>query len=77
MEQVVSSALGDRIPGTGALTETMRRRRARAVRAEQTFATLIGFELRPRKVREASALWRQLVDASDITVRDGVGPIPT
>ncbi len=76
VEQVVSSALGDRIPGTGALTETMRRRRASGGPAEQTFATLIGLELRPRKVREASALWRQLVDASDITVRDGVWAHP-
>ena len=76
VEQVVAKALGDRIPGTGALTETMRRRRASGGPAEQTFATLIGLELRPRKVREASALWRQLLDASDITVRDGVWAHP-
>ena len=72
VEQVVSNALGDRIPSTAALTEMMRRRRASGGPAEQTFATLIGMDLRPRKLREASALWRALGEASDITVRDGV-----
>ncbi|MGB3696058.1 MAG: zinc-dependent metalloprotease [Gordonia sp. (in: high G+C Gram-positive bacteria)] len=72
VELVVSNALGDRIPSTAALTETMRRRRASGGPAEQTFATLIGMDLRPRKLREAAALWRSLTDASDLTVRDGV-----
>ena len=76
VEQVVSQALSDRIPSTAALTETMRRRRASGGPAEQTFATLVGLELRPRKVREASALWRSLVEASDISTRDGVWAHP-
>ncbi|MCH5645037.1 MULTISPECIES: zinc-dependent metalloprotease [unclassified Gordonia (in: high G+C Gram-positive bacteria)] len=76
VESVVGQALGDRIPSTGALTETMRRRRASGGPAEQTFATLVGLELRPRKVREASDLWRKLLDASDIATRDGVWAHP-
>ncbi len=76
VEQVVFAALSDRIPSTAALTETMRRRRASGGPAEQTFATLVGMELRPRKVREASALWRQLLEAGDITSRDGVWAHP-
>ncbi|GAC66592.1 zinc-dependent metalloprotease [Gordonia soli] len=76
VEQVVSRALTDRIPSTGALTETMRRRRASGGPAEQTFATLVGLELRPRKVREASALWSQLLEAGDIDTRDGVWAHP-
>lgn len=76
VEQVVSQALSDRIPSTAALTETMRRRRASGGPAEQTFATLVGLELRPRKVREASTLWRQLAEASDINNRDGVWAHP-
>ncbi|MCF8587114.1 zinc-dependent metalloprotease [Gordonia liuliyuniae] len=72
VETVVSAALGDRIPSTSALTETMRRRRATGGPAEQTFATLIGLDLRPRKLREAADLWRKLTEASDVTVRDGV-----
>lgn len=70
VEHVVSQALSDRIPSTSALTETMRRRRASGGPAEQTFATLIGLELRPRKVREASALWTALLTASDTAARD-------
>ncbi|NDZ94097.1 zinc-dependent metalloprotease [Streptomyces sp. SID6673] len=76
VEQVVSKALDDRIPSAAALTETMRRRRATGGPAEQTFATLVGLELRPRKVREASALWRQLLEAGDISTRDGVWAHP-
>lgn len=72
VETVVSASLGDRIPSTSALTETMRRRRATGGPAEQMFATLIGLDLRPRKLREAADLWRKLTEASDVAVRDGV-----
>ena len=44
--------------GAAALRETLRRRRAAGGPAEQTFATLVGLELRPRRLREAAALWR-------------------
>src|SRR6185369_1186666 len=37
VQTVVTTALGDRIPGTAALSETLRRRRATAGPAEQTF----------------------------------------
>lgn len=76
VEQIVSAALGDRIPSTAALTETMRRRRASGGPAEQTFATLIGMDLRPRKLREAADLWRRLGEAGDIATRDGVWEHP-
>ena len=42
VQTVVTDALGDRIPGTSALSETLRRRRATGGPAEQTFATLVG-----------------------------------
>lgn len=76
VEQVVTRALEDRIPSAVALTETMRRRRASGGPAEQTFATLVGMELRPRKVREASDLWKQLLEAGDPSTRDGVWAHP-
>ena len=60
VQVVVTAALGDRIPGAAALGETLRRRRASGGPAEQTFATLVGLELRPRKLREAAALWERL-----------------
>ena len=76
VETVVAAALGDRLPGAIALGETIRRRRASGGPAEQTFATLVGLELRPRKVREAAELWRQLLAAADIEGRDGVWAHP-
>jgi hypothetical protein len=33
--------------------------------AEQTFATLVGLELRPGKLREAAPLWERLTQAAD------------
>ena len=60
VQTVVAAALGDRIPGAAALSETLRRRRATGGPAEQTFATLVGLELRPRKLREAAQLWERL-----------------
>ncbi len=76
VEHVVTRALGDRIPATAALTETMRRRRASGGPAEQAFATLVGLELRPRRVREAAALWDGLLEATDVTTRDRVWDHP-
>lgn len=76
VENVVTQALSDRIPSTAALTETMRRRRATGGPAEQTFATLVGLELRPRKLREAAVLWSSLLQASDTATRDKVWEHP-
>lgn len=72
VQTVVSDALGDRIPGTAALSEMLRRRRATGGPAEQTFATLVGLELRPRKMREAATLWEKLTQAVGADARDGV-----
>lgn len=76
VQVVVAQAVGDRLPGAGALAETLRRRRATGGPAEQTFATLVGLELRPRKLREAAALWRRLTDDAGIDARDGVWAHP-
>jgi putative hydrolase len=76
VQTVVTEALGDRIPGTSALSETLRRRRGTGGPAEQTFATLVGLELRPRKLREAAVLWERLTEAAGIDRRDGVWQHP-
>ncbi|MEU7139964.1 zinc-dependent metalloprotease [Nocardia sp. NPDC046473] len=76
VEVVVTDAVGDRLPGAGALAETLRRRRATGGPAEQTFATLVGLELRPRKLREAAALWRGLTSDAGMEKRDGVWAHP-
>ncbi|GJF11635.1 hydrolase [Mycolicibacterium cyprinidarum] len=76
VQTVVSDALGERIPGTLALSETLRRRRGTGGPAEQTFATLVGLELRPRKMREAAALWERLTEAVGADARDAVWQHP-
>ncbi|MFD5174277.1 zinc-dependent metalloprotease [Nocardia sp. NPDC058379] len=76
VDVVVTDAVGERLPGAGALSETLRRRRATGGPAEQTFATLVGLELRPRKVREAAALWRRLTTDAGMERRDGVWAHP-
>jgi len=76
VETVVTAALGDRLPGATALAETLRRRRATGGPAEKTFGTLVGLELRPRKLREAAQLWQRLTDAAGIDGRDAVWAHP-
>jgi putative hydrolase len=73
---VVDAAAGDRLPQAGALAEAIRRRRASGGPAERTFATLVGLELRPRRLREAAAIWRGLTDARGIEGRDAVWAHP-
>ncbi|WP_264893868.1 zinc-dependent metalloprotease [Mycobacterium kiyosense] len=76
VQTVVTAALGERLPGEAALSETLRRRRASGGPAEQTFATLVGLELRPRKLREAAALWTRLEQAVGMDARDAVWQHP-
>ncbi|HZE14609.1 MAG TPA: zinc-dependent metalloprotease [Mycobacterium sp.] len=76
VQTVVTAALGDRIPGAAALGEMLRRRRATGGPAEQTFATLVGLELRPRKMREAAVLWDRLTQAAGVDARDAVWQHP-
>src|SRR6516225_821195 len=57
---VVSAAARDRLTHADALAEAVRRRRATGGPAERTFATLVGLELRPRRLREAAAIWQGL-----------------
>ncbi|HEX3786145.1 MAG TPA: zinc-dependent metalloprotease [Pseudonocardiaceae bacterium] len=76
VDVVVADAIGERLPGADALRETLRRRRASGGPAEQTFATLVGLELRPRRLRAASNLWLLVGDRHGIKVRDGVWAHP-
>ena len=73
---VVDAAAGPRLPHAGALAEAVRRRRATGGPAERTFATLVGLELRPRRLREAAAIWRGLTEARGIDGRDRVWAHP-
>ncbi|SEF36561.1 putative hydrolase [Amycolatopsis pretoriensis] len=76
VDVVVAEAVGDRLPGADALRETLRRRRATGGPAEQTFATLVGLELRPRRMRDASNLWKLVGDRHGSEKRDGLWSHP-
>jgi hypothetical protein len=69
---VGDSAAADRLPNLVRLGEAFRRRRAAGGPAEQTFAALVGLELRPRRLREAAALWAALTEHRDISGRDAL-----
>ena len=76
VDTVVDAASRDRLPQAGALAEAVRRRRATGGPAEHTFATLVGLELRPRRSREAAAIWRGLTEARGVEGRDAVWAHP-
>jgi putative hydrolase len=69
---VVDSAAGDRLPSVTQLGEAFRRRRAAGGPAEQTFAALVGLELRPRRLREAGAIWSAVAEQRGIQGRDAL-----
>ncbi|HEX3814967.1 MAG TPA: zinc-dependent metalloprotease [Mycobacteriales bacterium] len=76
VDAVVAQAATDRLPGADALRETLRRRRATGGPAEQTFATLVGLELRPRRLRDAATLWQALTTHRGVAGRDAVWAHP-
>ena len=73
---VVSAAARERLTHADALAEAIRRRRATGGPAERTFATLVGLELRPRRLREAAAIWQGLTEARGIDGRDALWAHP-
>ena len=60
------------LPSAAALRETVRRRRATGGPAEHAFSSLVGLELRPRRLREAAALWALLKDERGADGRDAI-----
>ncbi len=76
VDSVVAAAAGERMSGAEALREASRRRRASGGPAEQTFATLVGLELRPRRLREAAALWWAVTEKHGVSGRDRVWSHP-
>jgi putative hydrolase len=72
VSHVVERASAERLPDAVRLAETFRRRRASGGPAEQTFAALVGLELRPRRLREATALWAALARQRGVDGRDAI-----
>lgn len=72
VDHVVMRAASERLPEFAALNEMARRRRAAGGPAEALFATLVGLELRPRRLRDAANLWAALDHAFGSEGRDEV-----
>lgn len=73
---VVTTDATARLPEAVRITEAVRRRRAVGGPAEQALSTLVGLELRPRRLREASAMWRAITDAVGVEARDALWDYP-
>ncbi len=76
VDEVVAQAAIAHLPASIPLREMMRRRRAAGGPAEQTFASLVGLTLRPRRSREAATLWATIASAHGPDARDGVWQHP-
>ncbi|CAN5235683.1 zinc-dependent metalloprotease [soil metagenome] len=76
VDEIVTQATEDRMPAAAKLQEAVRRRRAAGGPAESTFAALVGLDLRPRRLRDASALWGSLRSRQGAAARDAVWADP-
>ncbi len=76
VDEVTSRAARDWMPAEPQLAEMIRRRRGAGGPAETVFRTLVGLELRPRRVRDAAALWAGLREARGIDGRDALWAHP-
>jgi putative hydrolase len=70
VDLVTARATEPHLPHADALAEAVRRRRATGGPAEKTFASLVGLELRPRRMRDAANLWSSLESAGGQSGRD-------
>ncbi|WP_445258205.1 zinc-dependent metalloprotease [Nocardioides aurantiacus] len=76
VDEVVGLATAERMPAAAKMHEAFRRRRAAGGPAEETFAALVGLELRPRRLRDASTLWGSLRSRHGLEERDAVWSHP-
>jgi putative hydrolase len=74
--EVVTAEATSRLPSAERIAEAVRRRRAVGGPAEQALGSLVGLELRPRRMREAAAMWRAVTDAVGVAARDALWDYP-
>jgi putative hydrolase len=73
---VVSDKAAHRLPSRGAIAEMVRRNRAVGRPGERALAGLIGLDARPRRLRDAAAMWRAIDAAVDSETRDSLWSHP-
>ncbi|MCL2594770.1 MAG: zinc-dependent metalloprotease [Promicromonosporaceae bacterium] len=76
VDEVSAQAALPHLPYAVPLREMLRRRRAAGGPAEQTFASLVGLDLRPRRSRDAAALFAHVYVAGSEAGRDAVWDHP-
>lgn len=76
VDDVVTESCAATLPSAERLGESIRRRRAAGGPAERTFASLVGLQMRPRALREAAALWRQVREQRGVEGRDALWAHP-
>ncbi|NNU27810.1 zinc-dependent metalloprotease [Isoptericola sediminis] len=76
VSEVAATASLAHLPHSVPLREMIRRRRAAGGPAEHTFKSLVGLELRPRRSRDAAALFAHLVATGGPEARDAVWDHP-
>jgi len=76
VDVVSERACSAHLPQASALSEAVRRRRATGGPAEKVFASLVGLELRPRRLRDAANLWAALESAHGPAARDNAWAHP-
>ena len=84
IDHVTEISATDRLPSLSALQETHRRARITSSPTQQLFASLLGLEVSPRKMRECANFWREIYilsannDAeSAVSIRDHRWEDPT
>jgi len=75
-DDVVTQATADRLGSAERLQETVRRQRATGGPAEETFETLVGLQMRPRRARDAANLFAALRTSLGVDGRDAVWAHP-
>ena len=76
VDELTAAATEKFLPSASALRETVRRRRATGGPAEHAFSSLVGLELRPRRLREAATLWASLKEERGTEGRDAIWQHP-
>lgn len=71
-DDVTTFAAGDRLPAITQLREMYRRQRATNAPAQQLFKSLLGLEVSPKLMREASTFWQKVRESKDVAARDAL-----
>ena len=74
--EVVTENAASRLPSAQRIAEAVRRHRAVGGPAEHALGSLVGLEIRPRRMREAAAMWRAVTDAVGTAARDALWDYP-